>query len=77
MTLPLSLSPGSRPTQASPKELFSALPVLHLTALTGDRRKAALGNKSFYTCPIYMQPRRTGLNYINKVTLRTDRDPQV
>ena len=29
----------------------------------------------YYECPLYTQPKRTGLHYVTKVMMRTDRDP--
>ena len=62
--------------EANPKELFSPLPVLHMTAYTNEKKAEILGKKLFYTCPIYMLPKRTGQFYINRVSLPSDRDPQ-
>lgn len=61
--------------ESAPKELFSPLPILHITALTSERRKAKLGNSMYYTCPIYTQTKRTGQFYVQCVSMRTDRDP--
>jgi dynein heavy chain len=62
--------------ESAPKELFSPLPILWITALTSERRKTALGVKQYYNCPIYTQTKRTGQFYVIAVTMRTDRDPQ-
>jgi len=50
--------------------LFAPLPVLWIT---GTLATASKGDKNvYYTCPTYKAPRRTGLNYITAVDLRTD-----
>ena len=52
------------------KVLFAPLPVLWIT---GTLASASKGDKNiYYTCPTYKAPRRTGLNYITAVDLRTE-----
>ena len=56
--------------ESDPKVLFAALPVLWIT---GTQASALRGDKNvYYTCPTYKAPKRTGLNYITAVDLRTD-----
>jgi dynein heavy chain len=67
--------------ESSPRELFTALPVLRVTAVTS--KMAAEYYKpghsegrlrDFYNCPCYTRPKRTDLNYIFNVKLPTDQD---
>jgi hypothetical protein len=55
--------------------LIPFIVVSNVNSVAMDKFKVENAKVNFYTCPIYMQPRRTGLNYINKVGLRTDKDP--
>jgi dynein heavy chain len=63
-----------------PKVLFAPLPVLWITGVLessgkGDNKLPKLPTrKGFYTCPTYKAPKRTGLNFITPVDLRTE-DP--
>ena len=60
----------NRLADSEPKVLFAALPVLWIT---GCQPSSLKGDKNtYYTCPTYKAPRRTGLNYITEVQLRTD-----
>merc|ERR1712187_44304 len=55
---------------SDPQVLFSPLPVLWIT---GTLASALKGDKNtYYTCPIYKAPKRTGLNFISSVDLRTE-----
>ena len=57
-------------TRCSTQVLFAPLPVLWITGTLASANK---GDKNvYYTCPTYKAPRRTGLNYITAVDLRTD-----
>ena len=59
-----------RLADSEPKVLFSPLPVLWIT---GTQASTLKGDKNtYYSCPTYKAPRRTGLNYITSVELRTD-----
>jgi len=44
--------------------------VLHIAA-TGSVDKSRKGD-TIYSCPVYRAPRRTGLNFITAVNLKTD-----
>eukprot|EP00455_Lapot_gusevi_P057621 TRINITY_DN9864_c0_g1_i5.p1 TRINITY_DN9864_c0_g1~~TRINITY_DN9864_c0_g1_i5.p1 ORF type:complete len:834 (+),score=189.60 TRINITY_DN9864_c0_g1_i5:273-2774(+) len=61
--------------EPAPKEQNPLLPVLHVTAMTADKKRQALVGKRVYECPVYTLPKRTGLHYVCTVTLRTERDP--
>ena len=62
---------GTRVTD--PKVLFAPLPVLWIT---GCLATASKGDKNvYYDCPVYKAPRRTGLNFIASVLLRTEDTP--
>ena len=65
----LSAHHTARPWQV----LFAPLPVLWIT---GCLSSAFKGDKNvYYSCPTYKAPRRTGLNYITSVELRTEDAP--
>eukprot|EP00965_Chrysotila_dentata_P241172 6204131-Pleurochrysis_carterae.AAC.1 len=58
---------------SDPKVLFAALPVLWIT---GALASASKGDKNiYYTCPVYKAPKRTGLNFITAVDLRSEDAP--
>jgi len=62
--------PKDRLADSDPKVLFAPLPVLWIT---GTQASALKGDKNvYYKCPIYKAPKRTGLNFISSVDLRTD-----
>jgi len=54
-----------------PKELFSQLPIIHITAVAAIQGGEMNSN---YICPVYSIPRRTALNYIFDITLKTDEE---
>jgi dynein heavy chain len=56
---------------SAPKALANKLPIIHITAIN-----AVQGNdmNTNYTCPVYALPRRTALNYIFDLTLKTDEE---
>ena len=67
-----------------PKKLFDDMPIVHVTAVATapaldtsrydnvNRVFEQLTYYRFYVCPVYRLPRRTDLNYIFDVTLKTD-----
>ena len=67
-------------TESHPKELFTPLPVLYVTAASGRnirlREAEAAKNadrKTYnYECPVYTKPMRTDLSYVFKVKLKSD-----
>ena len=71
---------GGRLTESHAKELFTPLPVLLVSAVTSKQaEKQYSGGKDdikYYDCPVYTKPRRTGLNYVFSVKLRTNVDPE-
>ena len=69
-TASASLTTLTIPPLCVSKVLFAPLPVLWIT---GTLASASKGDKNiYYTCPTYKAPRRTGLNYITAVDLRTE-----
>ncbi|XP_041836758.1 dynein heavy chain 8, axonemal-like [Melanotaenia boesemani] len=56
---------------SSPKVLFTPMPVIHMFAV----KSTAPVDPKLYVCPIYKKPRRTDLNYITAVVLRTTKSP--
>ena len=57
---------NSRLWEAKPKILTEQMPVMHLSANTQTNRDPRL-----YSCPVYKKQRRTDLNFITAVDLRT------
>eukprot|EP00049_Salpingoeca_infusionum_P010530 m.182232 g.182232 ORF g.182232 m.182232 type:complete len:2544 (-) comp14667_c0_seq7:2478-10109(-) len=55
-----------------PKVLYTALPIVHLSAInsTADR------DKRQYECPVYRKPRRTDLEYVTMLDLKTNVAPE-
>lgn len=63
---------------SAPKQLFCDLPVILFDAQDGSEPQQPQSTKNQikkYECPVYKTPFRTGLNFICKVFLPTDRDP--
>ncbi|KAI5624125.1 dynein heavy chain 5, axonemal, partial [Silurus asotus] len=68
---------NSKLTESSPKVLFTPVPVVHVYAVSSVnmadiKRPPAV---SLYCCPVYRKPRRTDLNFIFDVFLRTTQSP--
>ncbi|VDP82278.1 unnamed protein product [Echinostoma caproni] len=64
----------ARLMEPPPKLLYTLLPVVHVSAYSmsvGEKAKAGL----FYSCPVYKKPKRTDLNYIFPLMLRSASDP--
>ena len=59
---------GNKLADPEPKVLFAGLPVLHISA-TAEKKKS---KDILYECPVYRAPKRTGLNFISFVDLRTE-----
>lgn len=59
-----------RLTEPTPKVLYTMLPVVHVFAINTERPKA----NNLYECPVYKKPRRTDLNYIFPLLLKTAKD---
>ena len=57
--------------EPQPKVLYTLLPVVHIFAISGGKEKSATP----YICPVYKKPKRTDLNYIFPLHLRTSKDP--
>ncbi|XP_071340329.1 dynein axonemal heavy chain 5 isoform X1 [Trachinotus anak] len=68
---------GAKLTEAPPKVLFTPLPVVHVYAISaanmadGRRQPGGGGAVSLYSCPVYKKPRRTDLNFIFSLQLRS------
>ena len=58
--------------EATPKVLFTALPVVHMFAINSTAPK----DPKLYICPIYKKPRRTDLTYITGIVMRTTQIPE-
>ncbi|XP_028289911.1 dynein heavy chain 5, axonemal [Gouania willdenowi] len=63
----------ARLTEAPPKVLFTPLPVVHVYAISSvtESKRPAGGALSLYSCPVYKKPRRTDLNFIFSLQLRS------
>jgi len=57
---------------SDPKVLFAPLPVILISACLQSAKKN--DPKHTYVCPLYKNPKRTGLNFITPVDLRTEED---
>ncbi|MES1907828.1 MAG: hypothetical protein MHM6MM_000868 [Cercozoa sp. M6MM] len=55
-------------TEARPRELFPALPVIHLSATTRAKLKL---RSTRYECPVYTSPKRTDLSFVTAIHLPT------
>ncbi|XP_053918562.1 dynein axonemal heavy chain 8 isoform X2 [Cuculus canorus] len=61
----------SKLIESTPKILFVQLPVVHMFAVNTTSPK----DPRFYVCPLYRKPRRTDLNYITVIYLRSGVPP--
>lgn len=63
---------NARLLEPTPKVLYTLLPVAHIFATNLEK-----GSKSVnaYECPVYKKPKRTDLNYIFPLALRTNKNP--
>uniref|UniRef100_H0ZBP1 Dynein axonemal heavy chain 8 n=1 Tax=Taeniopygia guttata TaxID=59729 RepID=H0ZBP1_TAEGU len=57
--------------ESSPKILFVQLPVLHMFAVDSTRPR----DPKLYVCPLYKKSKRTDLNFITEVFLKTAKSP--
>ncbi|NWX18802.1 DYH8 protein, partial [Aegotheles bennettii] len=58
---------NSKLIESTPKVLFVQLPVVHIYAVNTTSPK----DPKLYVCPVYKKPRRTDLNYITVIYLRS------
>lgn len=63
----------TRLVDSDPKVLFAPLPVLLVSACLQSSKK--LDADHTYICPLYKNPKRTGLNFITEVELKTEEIP--
>jgi len=64
--------------ESHPKELFTPMPVILVTAVTSkaaERQYAIKDDIKYFDCPVYRQPKRTDLAYIFTIKLKTYQDP--
>lgn len=57
----------SKLIESTPKILFVQLPVVHIFAVN----TTSSTDPRLYVCPLYRKPKRTDLNYITEIYLRT------
>jgi dynein heavy chain len=62
--------------ESAPKELFTPMPVLKITALTNEGAAKHYSKGRFYECPCYTKKRRTDLAFIYSVKLPTAVEPE-
>ena len=53
-----------------PLRRAAGCPVLHISATAAERKKG--GKEILYNCPVYRAPKRTGLNFISDVDLKSE-----
>ena len=58
--------------ESAPKELFTPLPVLHVTATTSAKARKSSEGKQVYDTPVYVRPRRNGLTFVFTVGLESN-----
>lgn len=72
--------PETTLVESQPKQLFTRLPVVHVTAVTKQQYRAMVGNYGpygGYECPLYKYPIRTDRYLVTNVTLASqDRRPE-
>jgi len=63
--------------EAKPKELYTTLPIVHVTAITNKMQAAELQKAKYprYQCPCYTINRRTDLNYVFVMDIPTKIKP--
>ncbi|KAJ1563094.1 Dynein heavy chain 5, axonemal [Cladochytrium tenue] len=60
-----------RLTESQPKVIYQTMPVIHVSATNSTDD----GDPKMYRCPVYRRPRRTDLNYIFDIDLKTQQSP--
>jgi len=50
--------------EATPKEMYTPMPIIHVSAVTSESEKKIFGKGEFYSCPVYTVPKRNGLAFI-------------
>ncbi len=58
-------------TESQPKVIHQSMPVIHVSATNSTDEP----DPRLYRCPVYKRPRRTDLNYIFDVELKTTANP--
>eukprot|EP01084_Bolivina_argentea_P175293 303595_1 len=63
--------------ESKPKELYTTLPIIHVTAITNKMAEQERSKSKFklYECPVYTVPRRTDLNYVFVMNMPTKQSP--
>ncbi|KAJ3083314.1 hypothetical protein HK100_009478 [Physocladia obscura] len=60
-----------RLTESQPKIIYQLMPVIHVSAIFSSDE----GDPKLYMAPVYRRPRRTDLNYVFQVELKTLQSP--
>lgn len=60
-----------RLTESQPKVLYQQMPCIHVSATNSNDEP----DPRLYRCPVYRRPRRTDLNFIFEVELKTQQNP--
>ncbi len=63
-------------TESAPKDLYTMLPVLHVTAVTSKKAEKFYENGRYYDCPVYTKPRRTDQGFVFRVKLQSAVAPE-
>ena len=64
-------------TESKPKELYTKLPIIHVTAITNKMSEVERAKSKYkiYECPAYTVPRRTDLNYVFVMNIPSKQHP--
>lgn len=62
-----------RLVDSDPKVLYAQLPVIHIAAVLSVNKRT--NPNEAYVCPLYKTPKRTGLNFVTSIELRTEDPP--
>merc|ERR1712196_171387 len=57
-----------RLADSEPKVIYAPLPVIHLNGVLASQKKTS----GQYDCPLYRNPKRTGLNFISSCDLKIE-----
>jgi len=56
---------------SDPKELYVEFPIVHVTAVTSEESRRIARSGRFYECPVYTKKRRTDLNYVFMMRIKS------
>ena len=77
VTLLALIAPTTMLADSRPVTLLALIAPLPVLWITGCLSTASKSDKNmYYDAPLYKAPKRTGLNFISSVQLRTEEQPQ-